>query len=115
MTLTEDELYERIYDLEVTINEKEDEIKCLTEQLENAWPYVKIDKELYKKISDITFTDYEPVNDCVSKNNIESMLSDLADVVEHLEEKVNYERADKLDNYEPIGAYKMYGLDPKDF
>lgn len=56
---------------------------------------MRIEKELYEKISDITITDYEPMafyekeeQYLVSSENVECMLSDLVDEIEFLKEEI---------------------------
>lgn len=56
---------------------------------------MRIEKELYEKISDITITDYEPMafyekeeQYLVSSENVECMLSDLVDEIGFLKEEI---------------------------
>lgn len=84
---------------------------------------MKIDKDLYERISKITLTNYEPVYDkdpdvetvVVFEDAINSMLEDLICEIDHLEEKYEDLKQDLEDNYRPIPYKEQIGYDPHEF
>lgn len=77
--------------------------------------YLKIDEDLYKKISDITCTDYEKIGDFMPVDSIVPMLKDLLIEIEHQKEKYEDLERNLEDNYRPIPVSEHLGIDDKDF
>ncbi len=76
---------------------------------------MKISKELYEKISDATFTDYEPLEIInnedglyIETEKIESMLEDLLYEIDSRQEIIEDLEQDIEDNYKPITKQEMY-------
>lgn len=81
---------------------------------------MKISKELYMRISNLTNTDYEGIvlsDDLfyVDPEVIESMFQDMFCEIDSLEEKIEDMEQDIRDNYKPISPYEMYGVSERDF
>lgn len=81
---------------------------------------MKISKELYMRISNLTNTDYEGIvlsDDLfyVEPEVIESMFEDMFCEIDSLEEKIEDMEQDIRDNYKPISPYEMYGVSERDF
>lgn len=81
---------------------------------------MKISKELYMRISNLTNTDYEGIvlsDDLfyVEPEVIESMFEDMFCEIDSLEEKIEDMEQDIKDNYKPISPYEMYGVSERDF
>lgn len=81
---------------------------------------MKISKELYMRISDLTSTDYDGIvlGDelfYIEPETIESMFEDLFCEIDSLEEKIEDMEDNIRDNYRPISPYEMYGVSERDF
>lgn len=86
---------------------------------------MKIDKELYEKVSKKTMTNYKPLYDkdpdidyvIVFEDGVNGMLDDLLYEIEYLEEKYEDLKNDLEDNYVPRykDKYEEYGVSKKDF
>lgn len=77
---------------------------------------MKIDKELYNKATEITYTNYEPVellnddqNYYVEADSIESMIEDLLYEIDSLQEKYDDLEQDLQDNYRPLPRSEYTG------
>lgn len=77
--------------------------------------YIKLDCDLYKKIQDITYTDYNTLGDFIPSESIEPMLEDLLLEISRLEEKIEDIERDRDDNYKPYTNEELYGVSDKDF
>lgn len=77
--------------------------------------YIKIDEDLYKKIQSITMTDYNLEGGMLPVDSIEPMLEDLLCEIHNQEERYEDLEQDLRENYEPIPASKLYGIDERDF
>ncbi len=77
--------------------------------------YIKLNEDLYNKIKDITFTDYEAIGDFIPSESIEPMLEDLLLEIDQLQEKYDDLERDLQDNYRAITPAEMYGVSDKDF
>lgn len=77
--------------------------------------YLKIDEDLYKKISDITCTDYEKIGDFMPADSIVPMLEDLLVEIDHQKEKYEDLERNLSDNYRPIPVSEQVGYNEKDF
>ena len=72
-----------------------------------------IDKEIYDKVCEITYTGYNPLIETdkevlLSANSIMSMLEELMWEVDSQKEKVEDLEQDIEDNYKPITKEEMY-------
>lgn len=76
-----------------------------------------IDKELYNKVSDITGTDYHPIEVLgtmcddkfyIERDSIVCMLGDLLYEVDYRQEQIEDLEQDIQDNYKPITKEEMY-------
>ena len=84
---------------------------------------MKLDKELYEKISKLTGTDYEALYTknpddefiFIFNDSIENMLQDLLSEIDRLEEKIEDMDQDIEDNYRPIPVAEQVGISDKDF
>lgn len=85
---------------------------------------MKINKELYQRISELTGVDYEGVvvNEdefYIEEENIKIMFKDLLwerdRTEERLKDELEHEIQDKRDNYKPLSPYEMYGVSERDF
>lgn len=81
---------------------------------------MKINKDLYMRISNLTNTDYEGIvlsEDVfyVESETIEAMFQDLFCTIDDLEEDLESEIQDKRDNYKPISKYEEIGMSERDF
>ena len=89
---------------------------------------MKIDRELYERVSKLTMTDYEvdypkePNNEfgesfvwVYDNEQIENMLQDLIIEIDRLEEKIEDIEKDREDNYEPIPVGEQVGISDSDF
>lgn len=81
---------------------------------------MKISKELYKRISNLTNTDYEGIvlsEDLfyVDPEVVVAMFEDMFCEIDSLEEKIEDMEQDIRDNYKPISPYEMYGVSERDF
>lgn len=85
---------------------------------------MKISKELYMRISELTGVDYEGVvlneNEFyIEEETIIEMFKDLIwerdKTEERLEEQLEHEIQNRRDNYKPISPYEMYGVSERDF
>lgn len=85
---------------------------------------MKISKELYMRISELTGVDYEGV--VVNENEFyieeETIIEMFKDLIwerdkteERLEEQLEHEIQNRRDNYKPISPYEMYGVSERDF
>ena len=77
--------------------------------------YIKLDSDLYKKIQEITYTDYNALGEFIPSESIEPMLEDLLLEVSRLEEKIEDIERDRDDNYKPYTNEELYGVSDKDF
>ena len=77
--------------------------------------YIKLNEDLYNKIKNITFTDYEAIGDFIPSESIESMLEDLLLEIDRLQEKYEDLEQDLQENYRAITPAEMYGITDKDF
>lgn len=77
--------------------------------------YIKLNEDLYNKIKNITFTDYEALGDFILSESIEPMLEDLLLEIDRLQEKYNDLEQNINDNYRAITPAEMYGITDKDF
>lgn len=77
--------------------------------------YIKLNEDLYNKIKNITFTDYEATGDFIPSESIEPMLEDLLLEIDRLQEKYNDLEQNINDNYRAITPAEMYGITDKDF
>jgi len=77
--------------------------------------YIKLNEDLYNKIKNITFTDYEALGDFIPSESIEPMLEDLLLEIDRLQEKYEDLERDLQDNYRAITPAEMYGVSDKDF
>lgn len=77
--------------------------------------FVKIDEELYKKIQQITFTDYNAIGNLIPVDSIEPMLEDLLCEIEHQEERYEDLEQNVRDNYRQLSPAEIYGIDESDF
>ncbi|MBP3920802.1 MAG: hypothetical protein J6D28_04480 [Bacilli bacterium] len=77
--------------------------------------YLKIDEDLYKKISNITCTDYEKKGDFMPADSIIPMLEDLLVEIDHQKEKYEDLERDLEDNHRPISVSEQVGISDKDF
>lgn len=85
---------------------------------------MKISKELYQRISELTGVDYEGivVNEdefYIEEENIKIMFKDLLwerdKTEERLTDELEHEIQNRRDNYKPISPYEMYGVSERDF
>ena len=77
--------------------------------------YLKIDEDLYKKITKLTTTDYEKYGDFVPVENILPMIQDLVSEVDKLQEKYDDFEQQVKDNYKPISYAEQVGYSERDF
>lgn len=79
--------------------------------------YLKIDEELYKKISDITNTDYEIEGEYlpVDADSIISIFEDLLAEIERKEDELEELKRDMEDNYKPISVSEQVDIDDSYF
>ena len=73
--------------------------------MNNAFMFYKMnekDKELYKKVQDITGTDYEPFGDFISIENLWCMIDELVYAYNCFEEKYKDLVQDVEENYRHI-------------
>lgn len=85
---------------------------------------MKIERELYQRISLLTGIDYEGVvvnadEFYVEEETIIEMFKDLIwerdRTEERLTDELEHEIQDKRDNYKPLSPYEMYGVSERDF
>lgn len=81
---------------------------------------MKIKKEIYDRVSDLTSTDYGvQVLDneyyYINEYSVESMFEDLFCEIDSLEEKIEDMEENIRENYRPISPYEMYGVNERDF
>lgn len=83
---------------------------------------VELEEKLYKRIMEVTDTDYEATlqkdyNVYVSVDSIYAMLQDLVDEYDHKEEEYNDLKEDMDNNYElkKEDVYDVYGVSRNDF
>ena len=79
--------------------------------------YLRIDEELYEKITNITGTDYEPVGEFLTGDSIIGMLEDLLHEYDVKNEQYEDLKQDIEENYniKAFDPYEEYGLNKKDF
>ncbi len=77
--------------------------------------YLKIDEDLYKRITDITCTNYEKTGDFIPANSIVPMLKDLLVEIDHQKEKYEDLERNLEDNYRPIPVSEQVGISDRDF
>lgn len=77
--------------------------------------YLKIDEELYKKISDITNTDYEIEGKYLPWDSIISIFEDLLAEIEHKTDKLEELAQNLEDNYKPIPVSEQVDIDDSYF
>ena len=66
------------------------------------------DEKIYKRVKEITLTDYEKKGDFIDIENIWSMIEDLICEIDHKEEELNDLKQNIEDNYEPIKKEEQY-------
>lgn len=71
--------------------------------------YVKFDWEIYKKICEVTGTDYEAIGEFVPAENFESMINDLLHEIDIKKEQIEDLEKDIEENYTLIKPAKEYG------
>lgn len=74
--------------------------------------YIKLDNydfEKVKKASDITCTDYNIVGNMIPAENLISVIVDLLDEIDRLEEKYEDLENDLESNYRPLNNREIYG------
>ena len=86
---------------------------------------MKIEKELYEKVSKITMTNYKPLYDkdpdkeyvIVFEDGVNGMIDDLLLEIDRLKEKYDDLKDDLEDNYVPRfkDKYEEYGVSERDF
>lgn len=82
--------------------------------------YIRIDdlgEELYKKVKEITFTNYAIDEDrtLISIENLIGMIEDLVYSYEHKQEELEDLENDIEDNYRPIPQAEQYCINDDDF
>lgn len=77
--------------------------------------YVTIDKKLYKRVSSITTTDYQIVNDKIKINNLLGMIEDLLEEYDRLEEEFDDMKNDIEYNYKRVPVNEQYEIYDRDF
>ena len=77
--------------------------------------YIKLNEDLYKKIKEITFTDYDAIGDFIPSESIEQMLEDLLLEIGRLEEKYEDLERNLEDNYKPISYAEQVDYNEREF
>lgn len=77
--------------------------------------YLRIEEDLYKKIQNITNTDYEYKYGFIPAENTISLIEDLMCEIDRLNEKVEDIEQDIESNYKPISTSEQVGIIDKDF
>lgn len=77
--------------------------------------YIKLNEELYKKIQEITFTDYNALGEFIPSESIEPMLEDLLVEIGRLEEKIEDIERDRDENYRPLSIAEQVGYREEDY
>ena len=72
-------------------------------------------KEVLERVEDIMGTDYERNGNYIQLEKLIAVIEDLEYEVHRLEEKVEDTEAYYHDNYKPISANEMYGINESDF
>lgn len=73
------------------------------------------EQEIVKKISKITFEDYEVLGDFIPVTSLFSMAEDMLYEYDNLEEKYNDLEQDLENNYKPLSPAELYDITDKDF
>lgn len=81
--------------------------------------YLKIENEIYKKIQEITLTDYEEISSnefvLINETGIESIISDLIVAYNSLTEEFEKYKQNIADNYRQIPVEEQVGISDRDF
>ena len=73
------------------------------------------DIEILKKVSEITYTDYEIDGEYVPIEKFMFMIEDLLIELDKAEEKYNDLEEQLRENYRPISVAEQYGISERDF
>lgn len=77
--------------------------------------YVTIDKKLYERVSSITTTDYQIVDNKIEINNLLGMMEDLLEEYDRLEEEFDDMKNDIEYNYKRVPVNEQYEIYDRDF
>jgi hypothetical protein len=77
--------------------------------------YLKIDKKLYNKITNITMGDYEKKGNYIPSENIMSIIEDLVWEIEVLKEKYRNIKQDMEDNYKRVSISEQVEINDNYF
>ena len=77
--------------------------------------YVTIDKKLYERVSSITTTDYQIVDNKIEINNLLGMMEDLLEEYDRLEEEFDDMKNDIEYNYKRVPVNEQYEVYDRDF
>lgn len=77
--------------------------------------YVTINKKLYERVSSITTTDYQIVDNKIEINNLLGMMEDLLEEYDRLEEEFDDMKNDIEYNYKRVPVNEQYEIYDRDF
>lgn len=77
--------------------------------------YVTIDKKLYERVSSITTTDYQIVDNKIEINNLLDMMEDLLEKYDGLEKDFDDMKNDIEYNYKRVPVNEQYEVYDRDF
>lgn len=77
--------------------------------------YVTIDKKLYERVSSITTTDYQIVDNKIEINNLLDMMEDLLEKYDGLEKDFDDMKNDIEYNYKRVPMNEQYEVYDRDF
>lgn len=77
--------------------------------------YLKLDKDILKRIQGITLTEYTKEGSFLPVESVTDIIADLILEIDRLEEKIEDIEQDRDDNYKPISYAEQVGYNERDF
>lgn len=77
--------------------------------------YLKLDKDILKRIQGITLTEYTKEGSFLPVESVTDIIADLILEIDRLEEKIEDIEQDREDNYKPISYAEQVGYNERDF